>query len=93
MKEKIEKIIELAEEYNIIHKGYYKLEISLYGGEIVANLKPLDWEYYGDTLETLFDEIIEDITQAIKDRDEEEREARVEMEHQERIYWERQLRI
>lgn len=90
--EKIRKILKLMKEYEPL-QDYFKVVVSVYGCEMVVNLKPFDWEYYGETLELALDEVIKDLEEAIREKDEEEREAIVEREHQERIYWERQLRI
>lgn len=90
--EKIRKILKLMKEYEPL-QDYFKVVVSVYGCEMVVNLKPFDWEYYGETLELALDEVIKDLEEAIREKDEEEREAIAEREHQERIYWERQLRI
>ncbi len=90
--EKIREILKLMKEYEPL-QDYFKVVVSVYGCEMVVNLKPFDWEYYGETLELALDEVIKDLEEAIREKDEEEREAIAEREHQERIYWERQLRI
>ena len=90
--EKIREILKLMKEYEPL-QVYFKVVVSVYGCEMVVNLKPFDWEYYGETLELALDEVIKDLEEAIREKDEEEREAIAEREHQERIYWERQLRI
>lgn len=90
--EKIRKILKLMKEYEPL-QDYFKVVVSVYGCEMVVNLKPFDWEYYGETLEITLDEAIKDLEEAIREKDEEEREVIAEREHQERIYWERQLRI
>lgn len=90
--EKIRKILKLMKEYEPL-QDYFKVVVSVYGCEMVVNLKPFDWEYYGETLVLALDEAIKDLEEAIREKDEEEREAIAEREHQERIYWERQLRI
>lgn len=91
--EKIREIIKLMKEYTPL-RDYFKVVVSLYHDEeVVVNLKPYDWEFYGETLELALDEAIKDLEEAIREKDEEEREAIAEREHQERIYWERQLRI
>lgn len=90
--EKIRKILKLMKEYEPL-QDYFKVVVSVYGCEMVVNLKPFDWEYYGETLELTLDEAIKDLEEAIREKDEEERETIAEREHQERIYWERQLRI
>ena len=90
--EKIRKILKLMKEYEPL-QDYFKVVVSVYGCEMVVNLKPFDWEYYGETIELALDEVIKDLEEAIREKDEEEREAIAEREHQERIYWERQLRI
>lgn len=90
--EKIRKILKLMKEYEPL-QDYFKVVVSVYGCEMVVNLKPFDWECYGETLELALDEAIKDLEEAIREKDEEEREAIAEREHQERIYWERQLRI
>lgn len=90
--EKIRKILKLMKEYEPL-QDYFKVVVSVYGCEMVVNLKPFDWEYYGETLELALDEAIKDLEEAIREKDEEEREDIAEREHQERIYWERQLRI
>ena len=90
--EKIREILKLMKEYEPL-QDYFKVAVSVYGCEMVVNLKPFDWEYYGETLELALDEVIKDLEEAIREKDEEEREAIAEREHQERIYWERQLRI
>lgn len=90
--EKIKEILKLMKEYEPL-QDYFKVVVSVYGCEMVVNLKPFDWEYYGETLELALDEVIKDLEEAIREKDEEEREAIAEREHQERIYWERQLRI
>lgn len=90
--EKIREILKLMKEYEPL-QDYFKVVVSVYGCEMVVNLKPFDWEYYGETLELALDEVIKDLEEAIREKDEEERETIAEREHQERIYWERQLRI
>lgn len=90
--EKIREILKLMKEYEPL-QDYFKVVVSVYGCEMVVNLKPFDWEYYGETLELALDEVIKDLEEAIREKDKEEREAIAEREHQERIYWERQLRI
>lgn len=90
--EKIRKILKLMKEYEPL-QDYFKVVVSLYGCEMVVNLKPFDWEFYGENLEVVLDEAITELEKAIREKDEEEREAIAEREHQERIYWERQLRI
>ena len=90
--EKIREILKLMKEYEPL-QDYFKVVVSVYGCEMVVHLKPFDWEYYGETLELALDEVIKDLEEAIREKDEEEREAIAEREHQERIYWERQLRI
>lgn len=90
--EKIREILKLMKENEPL-QDYFKVVVSVYGCEMVVNLKPFDWEYYGETLELALDEVIKDLEEAIREKDEEEREAIAEREHQERIYWERQLRI
>lgn len=90
--EKIREILKLMKEYEPL-QDYFKVVVSVYGCEMVVNLKPFDWEYYGETLELTLDEAIKDLEEAIREKDEEEREAIAEREYQERIYWERQLRI
>lgn len=90
--EKIREILKLMKEYEPL-QDYFKVVVSVYGCEMVVNLKPFDWEYYGETLELALDEVIKDLEEAIREKDEEKREAIAEREHQERIYWERQLRI
>ena len=90
--EKIREILKLMKEDEPL-QDYFKVVVSVYGCEMVVNLKPFDWEYYGETLELALEEVIKDLEEAIREKDEEEREAIAEREHQERIYWERQLRI
>ena len=92
IEKKIREILRLMKEYEPL-QDYFKVVVSVYGCEMVVNLKPFDWEYYGETLELALDEVIKDLEEAIREKDEEEREAIAEREHQERIYWERQLRI
>lgn len=92
MEDKIKRLLELIEEYDS-NRTNYSIDISMYAGEWVVSYKKLDWEYYGETLELAIDEAIQDVEEAIRDKEEEEREYQKEMEHQERIYWERQTRI
>lgn len=90
MEDKIKKLLELIEECDS-NRTNYSLNISRYAGEWVVAYKKLDWEYYGDTLELTIDKAIQDVEEAIQDREEEEREYLKEREHQERIYWEKQV--
>lgn len=80
IEKKIREILRLMKEYEPL-QDYFKVVLSVYGSEIVVNLKPFDWEYYGESLDSTLDE-------AIQEKDEEEREAKEEMEQRERDYWE-----
>ena len=71
--EKIRKILKLMKEYKPL-QDYFKVVVSVYGCEMVINLKPFEWEYYGETLEIALDEAIEDLEEAIRERDEDERD-------------------
>lgn len=83
IEKKIRKILRLMKEYEPL-QDYFKVVLS----EIVVNLKPFDWEYYGESLDSTLDEVIKDLEEAIQEKDEEEREAKEEMEQRERDYWE-----
>ena len=87
IEKKIRKILRLMKEYEPL-QDYFKVVLSVYGSEIVVNLKPFDWEYYGESLDSTLDEVIKDLEEAIQEKDEEEREAKEEMEQRERDYWE-----
>lgn len=84
--EKIREILKLMKEYKPL-QDYFKVVVSVYGCEMVVNLKPFEWEYYGETLEIALDEAIKDLEEAIKERDEDEREAREQREQDDRDYW------
>lgn len=84
IEKKIRKILRLMKEYEPL-QDYF---LSVYGSEIVVNLKPFDWEYYGESLDSTLDEVIKDLEESIQEKDEEEREAKEEMEQRERDYWE-----
>lgn len=87
IEKKIRDILRLMKEYEPL-QDYFKVVLSVYGSEIVVNLKPFDWEYYGESLDSTLDEVIKDLEEAIQEKDEEEREAKEEMEQRERDYWE-----
>jgi hypothetical protein len=87
IEKKIREILRLMKEYEPL-QDYFKVVLSVYGSEIVVNLKPFDWEYYGESLDSTLDEVIKDLEEAIQEKDEEEREAKEEMEQRERDYWE-----
>lgn len=87
IEKKIREILRLMKEYEPL-QDYFKVVLSVYGSEIVVNLKPFDWEYYGKSLDSTLDEVIKDLEEAIQEKDEEEREAKEEMEQRERDYWE-----
>ena len=89
IEKKIREILRLMKEYEPL-QDYFKVVLSVYGSEIVVNLKPFDWEYYGESLDSTLDEVIKDLEEAIQEKDEEEREAKEEMEQRERDYWEAQ---
>ena len=74
IEKKIRKILRLMKEYEPL-QDYFKVVLSVYGSEIVVNLKPFDWEYYGESLDSTLDEVIKDLEEAIQEKDEEEREA------------------
>ena len=86
-REKNKKDIKVDERVEPL-QDYFKVVLSVYGSEIVVNLKPFDWEYYGESLDSTLDEVIKDLEEAIQEKDEEEREAKEEMEQRERDYWE-----
>ena len=88
IEKKIREILRLMKEYEPL-QDYFKVVLSVYGSEIVVNLKPFDWEYYGESLDSTLDEVIKDLEEAIQEKDEEEREAKEEMEQRERDYWSR----
>ena len=46
IEKKIREILRLMKEYEPL-QDYFKVVLSVYGSEIVVNLKPFDWEYYG----------------------------------------------
>lgn len=83
IEKKIREILRLMKEYEPL-QDYFKVVLSVYGSE----LKPFDWEYYGESLDSTLDEVIKDLEEAIQEKDEEEREAKEEMEQRERDYWE-----
>lgn len=87
IEKKIREILRLMKEYEPL-QDYFKVVLSVYGCEMVVNLKPFDWEYYGESLDSTLDEVIKDLEEAIQEKDEEEREAKEEMEQRERDYWE-----
>lgn len=87
IEKKIREILRLMKEYEPL-QDYFKVVVSVYGCEMVVNLKPFDWEYYGESLDSTLDEVIKDLEEAIQEKDEEEREAKEEMEQRERDYWE-----
>ena len=82
IEKKIRKILRLMKEYEPL-QDYFKVVLSVYGSEIVVNLKPFDWEYYGESLDSTLDEVIKDLEEAIQEKD-----AKEEMEQRERDYWE-----
>lgn len=49
-------------------QDYFKVVLSVYGSEIVVNLKPFDWEYYGESLDSTLDEVIKDLEEAIQEK-------------------------
>lgn len=85
--EKIRGILKSMKEYEPL-QDYFKVVVSVYGCEMVVNLKPFDWEFYGENLEVVLDEAITELEKAIREKDEEEREAKEEREQRERDYWE-----
>lgn len=85
--EKIREVLKSMKEYEPL-QDYFKVVVSVYGCEMVVNLKPFDWEFYGENLEVVLDEAITELEKAIREKDEEEREAREEIEQRERDYWE-----
>lgn len=87
IEKKIREILRLMKEYEPL-QDYFKVVVSVYGCEMVVNLKPFDWEYYGESLDSTLDEVIKDLEEAILEKDEEERESKEEMEQRERDYWE-----
>lgn len=87
IEKKIREILRLMKEYEPL-QDYFKVVLSVYGCEMVVNLKPFDWEYYGESLDSTLDEVIKDLEESIQEKDEEERESKEEMEQRERDYWE-----
>lgn len=85
--EKIRGILKSMKEYEPL-QDYFKVVVSVYGCEMVVNLKPFDWEFYGENLEVVLDEAITELEKAIREKDEEERETKEEIEQRERDYWE-----
>lgn len=85
IEEKIREIIKLMKEYTPL-RDYFKVVVSLYHDEeVVVNLKPYDWEFYGETLDIALDEAIKALKEDIQEKEEEEREY---YEQRERDYWE-----
>lgn len=83
---KIKEILKLMKEYKP-SQDYFKVMVSVYACEMVVNLQPFDWEFYGDTLELALDEAIQDLEESIRDKEEEEREARAERDYEDTVYW------
>ena len=69
IEKKIREILRLMKEYEPL-QDYFKVVLSVYGSEIVVNLKPFDWEYYGESLDSTLDEVIKDLEEAIQEKDE-----------------------
>lgn len=75
IEKKIREILRLMKEYEPL-QDYFKVVLSVYGSEIVVNLKPFDWEYYGESLDSTLDEVIKDLEEAIQEKDEEEKRSK-----------------